>query len=35
MNHEQHTISGNIKAPITDSISGMFHDNGNSYKVQC
>ncbi|HBD95314.1 MAG: hypothetical protein A2015_12825 [Spirochaetes bacterium GWF1_31_7] len=32
MNRESFTLSNEIKSPITDSISGMFHDNGKSYK---
>jgi len=32
MNRDSFTFSNTIKSPITDSISGMFHDNGKSYK---
>ncbi len=32
MNRESFTVSNEIKSPITDSISGMFHDTGKSYK---
>ena len=31
-NHETGTSFSNMKSPITNSISGMFHDNGKSYK---
>ncbi len=31
-NHEMSTAFYKMKSPITDSISGMFHDNGKSYK---
>ena len=31
-NHEIGTSFSKMKSPITDSISGMFHDNGKSYK---
>ncbi|UTC89597.1 hypothetical protein E4N80_10530 [Treponema denticola] len=31
-NHEMSTSFYKMKSPITDSISGMFHDNGKSYK---
>ena len=30
--HEAFTSFSTMKSPITDSISGMFHDNGKSYK---
>jgi hypothetical protein len=32
INHESFTAFSSMKSPITDSISGMFHDNGKSYK---
>jgi hypothetical protein len=32
MNRDSAAFTNTIKSPITDSISGMFHDNGNSYK---
>ena len=32
MNRDSDTFSNTIKSPITDSISGMFHENGKSYK---
>jgi len=32
MNRETITFSKDIKSPITDSISGIFLDNGKSYK---
>ena len=31
-NHEIGTSFSKMKSPITNSISGMFHDNGKSYK---
>nr|WP_298680565.1 DUF6364 family protein [uncultured Treponema sp.] len=31
-NHEIGASFSMLKSPITDSISGMFHDNGKSYK---
>ena len=31
-NHDIGTSFYKMKSPITDSISGMFHDNGKSYK---
>ena len=31
-NHEIGTSFSKMKSQITDSISGMFHDNGKSYK---
>ena len=31
-NHEIDTPFSKMKSPITNSISGMFHDNGKSYK---
>ena len=31
-NHEIDTSFSKMKSPITNSISGMFHDNGKSYK---
>lgn len=31
-NYESRTSFSSMKSPITDSISGMFIDNGNSYK---
>ena len=31
-NHEMSTSFYKMKSPITDSISGMFYDNGKSYK---
>ena len=30
-NHEIGASFSMLKSPITDSISGMFHDNGKSY----
>jgi len=30
--HESFTSFSTMKSPITDSISGMFHDDGKSYK---
>ena len=30
-NHDISTSFSTLKSPITDSISGMFHDNGKSY----
>ena len=32
MNRDSGTFSKDIKSPITDSISGLFKDNGKSYK---
>lgn len=32
MKNDSIPINGTIKSPITDSISGMFHDNGKAYK---
>jgi len=32
MNRDSVAFSNNIKSPITDSISGLFQDNGKSYK---
>ncbi len=31
IDHESFTSFSMMKSPITDSISGMFHDNGKSY----
>ena len=31
-NHETSTSFSKMKSPITNSISGMFHDNGKSYE---
>lgn len=31
-NHDIGASFSKMKSPITDSISGMFHDNGESYK---
>ena len=31
-NHDIGTSFSKMKSPITDSISGMSHDNGKSYK---
>ena len=31
-NHEPGTSFSKMKSPITNSISGMFHDNGKSYE---
>lgn len=31
-NHEIGTSFSKMKSPITDSISGIFYDNGKSYK---
>ena len=30
--HDSVTSFSALKSPITDSLSGMFHDNGKSYK---
>lgn len=32
MNNQSSTSFSTMKSPITDSISGMFQDNGTSYK---
>lgn len=32
MNNDSFTSFSDLKAPITDSISGMFQDNGKPYK---
>jgi len=32
MNHETTVAVTTMKSPITDSISGMFHDSGKEYK---
>ena len=35
MKNDSIAIIETIKSPITDSISGMFHDNGKAYKEIC
>jgi len=32
LNHESISFQKNLYSPITDSISGMFQDNGKTYK---
>lgn len=32
MNEESFTVAEGIKAPVTDSMCGMFSDSGKSYK---